>query len=348
MIVSLPDARSLPDSVLNALRLRAIRGYQMGFAQQDLAALLGVASETISRWWTAYCADGRDGLPGDRTGRPVGSGCTLSEAQSAHLQELIDNHSPEDLGIAAPLWNRRAVQRLIRNETKIGMPVRTVGEYLKRWGYTCKKPSRHARRQDPDEVKEWLDKTYPELEKQAQNEGAEIFWADETGVAADAYPGYGYARQGERATIEVPNPHIKVNVISAISNTGTLRFMTYDRTMNADLFLVFLKKLVRSAKGKIDLIVDHLRAHDAKKVWCWLIDHEDQIEMVLMARRAPELNVDEYLNNDLKGNIHAEGLPNDKKELRKRVQRFLRRLLHWPAHIMSYFRHPAAKYAAGA
>ena len=347
MAISLPDARSLPDSVLNALRLRAIRGCQRGFRQEDLAELLGVACETISRWWSAYSAGGLDSLPGDRTGRPTGSGRTLSEEQSIYLQELIDNNSPDDLGIAAPLWNRRAVQQLIRDETKIEMPVRTVGEYLKRWGYTCKKPSRHARRQDPGEVQAWLDKTYPELEKQAQDEGAEIFWGDETGVAADAYPGYGYARKGERATMEVPDPHIKVNVISAVSNEGTIRFMTYYRTMNAGLFLVFLKRLLRSAKGKIYLIVDRLPAHNAVKVWQWLLEHDDQIEMVLMPRRAPELNADEYFNNDLKGNIHAQGLPHSKQELRQRIQSFLRCLLHWPAHIMSYFQHPSAQFAAG-
>jgi Winged helix-turn helix len=33
------------------------------------------------------------------------------------------------------------------------MPVRTVGEYLQRWGYTAKVPRRHARGQDPEEVR---------------------------------------------------------------------------------------------------------------------------------------------------------------------------------------------------
>ena len=223
MPISLPDTRSLSDSVLDALRLRAIRGCEMGFRQNDLAELLGVASETISRWWSAYCVRGSDGLPGDRTGRPTGSGRTLSVEQETQLQELIDRNAPEDLGIAAPLWNRKAVQQLIRQETHIGMPIRTVGLYLKRWGSTCKKPSRHHQKQDPEEVKAWLEKTYPKLKKQAQKERATIFWADETGVAADAYPGTGYARKGKQATIKVPDSHIKRNMISAINNEGAMR-----------------------------------------------------------------------------------------------------------------------------
>jgi transposase len=346
MPISLPDSRSLSDDVLEALRLRAIWGCELGFRQQDLAELLGVRAETISRWWSAYCAEGPDGLPGDRTGRPTGSGRTLSTEQETQLQELIDQNTPEDLGIAAPLWNRKAVQQLIRQETQIGMPIRTVGLYLKRWGYTCKKPSRHHQKQDPQEVKEWLEQTYPKLKKQARKEGATIFWADETGVAADAYPGSGYARKGEGATIEVPDSHIKMNAISAITNEGTIRFMTYPGMMNADLFLVFLERLIRSVPEKIYLIVDRLRAHDAQKVWQWVSEHEDRIKLILMPRRAPELNADEYLNNDLKGSVSAHGLPKSQKELRQKMQSFLQRLVHWAKHVRSYFLHPSVLYAS--
>jgi hypothetical protein len=47
--------------------------------------------------------------------------------------------------------------------------------------------------------------------------------------------------------MEVPGPHIRVNQISAISNEGTVRFMTYKGSLNAAVFLVFLKKLIEGA-----------------------------------------------------------------------------------------------------
>jgi len=185
MAISLPDARQLSDEVLEALRLRALRGCEMGFTETDVAGLLGVARETVSRWQSAYRSEGVAALPGERTGRPVGSGRTLSDEQAVHLQGLVDENSPEDLGIAAPLWSRRAVRDLIAKEYGIDMPVRTVGEYLKRWGYTAKRPRRHSRDQDPEEVRQWLEETYPAIEKRAKEEGAHIHWCDETGAAAD-------------------------------------------------------------------------------------------------------------------------------------------------------------------
>lgn len=346
MAITLPDARQLSDEVLEALRLRALHGCELGFTETVVADLLGVTRETVSRWWSAYTRHGPDALPGDRTGRPVGTGRTLSDEQARHIQDLIDHNSPEKLGIPSPLWSRRAVRDLIRQEYGLSMPVRTVGEYLKRWGYTAKKPRRHARDQDPEEVSRWLNETYPKLAREAEREGADILWCDETGVAADAYPGYGYARKGQPATLEVPRPHIRINMVSALSHGGLLRFMTYRGYMDGGLFLVFLRRLLRGATRKIYLVVDRLKAHDSEKVRRWLTEHKDRIEVVPLPTYSPELNADEYLNNDMKGNVKAIGLPHNKEELRSLIQGFMRKLLRLPAHVMSYFLHPCVAYAA--
>src|SRR5436309_14976106 len=102
MAITLPDARQLSDEVLEALRLRGLRACELGFSESDVAEMLGVARETVSRWWSAYQAEGPDGLPGERTGRPLGSGRTLTDAQGEHIQQLIDDNSPGKLGIITP------------------------------------------------------------------------------------------------------------------------------------------------------------------------------------------------------------------------------------------------------
>jgi len=345
MAISLPDARSLSDEVLEALRLRALRGCQKGLAHVDIADMLGVSPETVSRWWGAYTDKGLDALPAGRTGRPLGSGRTLNDEQAARIQHLIDSKSPAELGIACPLWSRRAVRDLIVKEFGVHMRVRTVGKYLKRWGYTAKRPRRHSNDQDDVEVRTWLEETYPLIEAQAEQEEGEIFWCDEAGVAADEYPRLGYARKGQPATMDVPDSHIRGNLVSAISNEGTLRFMTYKGSMNAAVFILFLGQLLRSTTRKIFLIVDHLRVHESVAVDNWVEAHQDRIELLFLPHYAGELNPDEYLNNDLKGNVHEEGLPNSADEVRAGIQRFMRTLLHWSARIASYFEHPNVQYA---
>jgi transposase len=196
MAISLPDARHLSDEVLEALRLRALRGCELGFTEADVADLLGLARETVSRCWSAYAHGGTQALPHDRTGRPPGSGRTLDTGQAESLQRLIDENTPDQLGINAALWTRRAVQELIRRQYGLDMPLRTVGAYLQRWGYSPKRPRRKSRQQDPAEVRQWLDQTYPAIAARAACAGAEIHWCDEIGVGANEHPGRGYARVG--------------------------------------------------------------------------------------------------------------------------------------------------------
>ena len=117
MAISLPDARQLSDEVLQSLRLRALRGCELGYSEIEVAELLGLSRETVSRWWTAYVDHGLEALPGDRTGRPVGSGRTLNDGQAARLRTILNEKSPEEVGIASPLWTRRAVAELTARST---------------------------------------------------------------------------------------------------------------------------------------------------------------------------------------------------------------------------------------
>lgn len=347
MAVQLPDARQLSDEILEAFRLRALRGRELGLTEATLADLLGIARETVSRWWSAFQQGGLDALPHDRTGRPLGSGRTLSEEQGTTIQTILNTQSPQKAGIASPLWTRRAVRDLIAQQFGIDMPVRTVGEYLKRWGYTAKKPQRHARYQDPEEVQEWLENIYPAIEEFAAKENAEILWCDESGIDSNTHIGKGYALKGQPATIEVSSSPCRMNVISAISNDGDLRFMTYAETMTGTLFVTFLAKLIAGASRKIYLIVDHLPAHESGVVDAWLDAHQSHLQLFYSPRRAPERMPVEYLNNDMKSAVNAEKLPEDKQELRSNLQRFLHRLAKLPEHVASYFYNPFVEYASG-
>jgi transposase len=346
MAIGLPDARQLSDEALEVLRLRALRGVELGFTEADMADVLGVSRDTVCRWWTAYASGGVDALPHDRTGRPPGSGRYLSDEQGSQIRSLIDQNTPEKLGIASALWTRGAVRELIRNKFQIDLAKRTVGEYLRRWNYTPKKPQRHARKQDPDEVRRWLDVEYPAIEKRAAEEDAEIHWCDETGMEADHHPGTGYSPKGQPATMEVPRPHIRMNQISTVTNEGAVRFMTYSGAMTTTLFLVFLGRLLRTTTKKVFLITDHLKAHDDDRVDEWVEAHQDRIELFYLPKYSPELNPTEYLNNDMKATVNASGLQDNKENLRSQMQAFMRSLFHWPEHVIRYFLHPSVRYAS--
>ena len=49
MAIELPDGRCESNEVLEALRLRAVHARELGYAVIDIAAVLGVCEETVSR-----------------------------------------------------------------------------------------------------------------------------------------------------------------------------------------------------------------------------------------------------------------------------------------------------------
>ena len=146
--------------------------------------------------------------------------------------------------------------------------------------------------------------------------------------------------------MEVPGPHIRVNQISAISNEGTVRFMTYKGMLNAATFLLFLSKLILEAPRKILLIADRLQAHKTPEVQAWLEEHRDQIEVFYLPAYSPELNPVEYLNNDMKGTVNEAGLPGNRATLQGRLLVFMKHLAEIPKHVICYFLHPMTQYAA--
>src|SRR5512147_241667 len=346
MAIELPDGRCESNEVLEALRLRAVHARELGYAVIDIAAVLGVREETISRWCSRYDRGGREALPGDRTGRPIGSGRLLDREQEQGIRQAIQTKTPQELEIPSALWTRQAVRDFINQQFGIRLSIRTVGEYLRRWGYTPQKPVRKAYKQDPKAVAEWLEKTYPAIERRAAKEGGEIHWGDETGVRSTCQHGRGYAWPGATPELIVPGSRFSVNMISTITNQGTVRWMIYTGTMNAALFLVFLTRLLAGATKKVFLIVDHLSVHEAAVVDQWLSDKTDRIEVFSLPKYAPERNPDEYLNCDVKANINTDGLPKDREELRGKLRRFMQRLAKLPARVASYFKHKCIAYAA--
>ena len=263
----------------------------------------------------------------------------LSDEQADRIKALIDAESPRDLGLPHALWTRRAIGDLIRKESGIDLANRTVGLYLSRWGCTPKKPSHRSRQQDPDEVDDWLNETYPLIEEQAKQEDADISWTDEVGVQADHCPGTSYAPEGERAEADMPRPHLRTSQATAISNQGEARSMDYDGMMAGAVFLSFPQALVADAPRKILLIADQPRAHGRPQVEAWLEENEDRIEMFHLPACSPQLDPVEHLNNDMKGQVNKAGMLDSKGGLRENLMAYMGFLAKIPSRVIGFFLH---------
>lgn len=242
------------------------------------------------------------------------------------------------------LWTRAAVCQLIQEKYNITITLRNMSEYLKRWGMTCQRPTKKAYFQDNVKMNTFMHETYPAIVKQAKKEDAVIFWGDETGINNQAYHVKGFAPKGQAPTVPSFSKMEKINMISAISNQGTCHFLCYDENMTQQRFIDFMERLVKDTDRKVLFIVDNLKVHQGKIVAEWLLEHKDEIELFFISPYSPEINPDEYLNHNLKQNIHSGIIPHTKEQIRSKTERFMNHLQKHSEKVSCFFQHKKLKY----
>ena len=85
---------------------------------------------------------------------------------------------------------------------------------------------------------------------------------------------------------------------------------------------------------------------NSKNVKQCLEIHTEQIEVLYFLSYSPELNPDEYMNDNLKNKVHTGTPIHNREDLEKKTRSFIRTLVKRPAHVRSYFKHPKVAYAA--
>ena len=341
------DGRRLSRQAQYERRKQAVRLHKRGMAIMDIAAALSMGHVTVRAAIKAATADGLTALAPKPTGRRVGTQRRLTAEQELHIQRQICKSRPEQLKLEFALWSRAAVLQLVKQEYGIELPIRTMGEYLKRWGFTPQKPITKAYEQRPEAVKKWLDDEYPGIAHKAKAQGAEIHWGDETGVVNTDVRGRGYQPKGQTpVAYAVGGQRQKLSMISTVTNQGKTRWMIIDEAFNSDKLITFLEALVKDAGKKVFLILDNLRVHHSKPVKAWLAEHTDKIEVFYLPSYSPELNPDERLNADLKFALGSRVQVRTKDKLKAVTENHMAMLAANPQRVKSYFQDPRVKYAA--
>lgn len=321
--------------------MRAVRD---GMRQTEAARVFGVARPTVTKWVAQYDTGGARALRARRRGRPPGT--QLAPHQAALTVRLITDRCPDQLRLPFALWTREAVQQLLGERFGVQVSVWTVGRYLKRWGLTPQKPLRRAFEQDPAAVRRWLAEEYPAIRGAAKRAKATIHWGDEMGLRSDHQTGTSYGRKGQTPIIPGTGQRFRCNVLSTVTNRGRLAFMVFKEGLRASVFLRFLRRLLRHSRSPVFLIVDRHPVHRAKAVQAWLAERPAQCRMFFLPAYSPELNPDEYLNQDVKSNALGRQRPRDQAQMIGTIRASLRSRQRRPAHVQSYFRAESVRYAA--
>lgn len=340
------DFRTVSEEVRLAFRKQAISLIRQGKKKKEVAEIVGVKPGTISGWWKDYQSSGMSGLKGKKPGANSEDMKLLTSSQEKLIQSMIIDRLPEQLKLDYALWTRKAVKELVEREFKVVLAINTMGDYLRKWGFTPQKPKKMAYEQCPKKVQQWLDSDYPLIKEQARQEDAVIYWGDETGVKNQCNHGRSYAPKGKTPVKKSMSKKFSVNMISAITNQGKVQFMLYSDSMNADRFIEFMEQLIKSSTQKVYFIVDNLRVHHSKIVKAWVEENKDKIALLFIPSYSPERNPDEYLNCDLKQGLSVKKSPKNKEVLESNVKNHMEMLQSNSNRVVKYFKHQYISYAA--
>ena len=245
------------------------------------------------------------------------------------------------------LWNRGSVKDLVKNKYNKNLGLTTVSRLLAKWNMTPQKPAFKSYKQQPAIIQQWIDEEYPKIKKKAKREKALIHWGDETSISSREIIAKGFSPKGKTPILKIPPSRFSVNMVSAIANSGDIRFMLFEKYMNGKVFIEFLRRLIKDQTSKIYLILDNSTIHHARIVKAWEAKHTNQIKLFYLPPYAPEHNPTEYLNQTLK--VKLKNRPKDKtrSELRKSVSQEMKSMQNDKDIIVSLFEAPLVAYARG-
>ena len=331
------DGRKLSHEALEQIRMTAVKRVEAGESPEVVIKGIGFERICIYRWIAAYRSHGIEALKAKKlNGRPT----LLVPQQLRQLYLTIANEDPSQYKFPFALWTVAIIRVVILKVFKVRMSEVSVWRTLKKLGLTPQRPLRRAYQQDAVAVKRFIGEEYPAIQKRAKRYGATIYWGDEASIRSDYHSGTTWAPKGKTPIVKTTGARFGVNMISAISSKGALRFMVTQKTLTVPVFIEFLKRLLIGQQKPVFLIVDGHPVHKAKKVKEFVKSSSGKLELYHLPGYSPELNPDEYVWNHVKRHTIGKMNVTGPDQLKKLAVSALSRLARLPHIILGFFKAP--------
>lgn len=146
---------------LERRRLKAVKLFDRGLSQAEVARRVGVHRQSANRWFRAWQDRGLAALR--KAGR-AGRKSRLSAQDLRELERAL-KEGPEGHGFGTLLWTTRRVAAVIEKQTGVRYHPDQVCWLLQRLGWSCQRPASQARERDEAQISRWRKVRWPELKK---------------------------------------------------------------------------------------------------------------------------------------------------------------------------------------
>jgi transposase len=309
-----------------------------------VARVFNIPRRTVFSWLARYRNGGWDALKeGSRRGRPR----KLSGKDMQWVYDAVTMGDPRTYKFEFCLWTLSIIRSMIARELGVELSKSAVSRLLGHLGLSPQRPIYKSYKQNPKQLERYLTQTFPEVVEQARVLGAEIYFVDEASVRSDSHRGWTWGKVGETPVVRDSGGRFGLNVISAVTPRGDMRFSFIEDRMTSARFIQFLKKLRKDAGRPIIVITDNARYHHSKETQAFIGTQTDSIVMAFLPAYAPELNPDEQVWNHAKARLaklpilSAGGMKRSLASILRSIQKqvFL---------IKTFFQLPDTKYVSDA
>lgn len=336
------DGRALDHKALEDIRIQAVKRVEAGESPEDVIRVLGFSRTVIYDWLAKYREGGLDALRAKVvSGRPA----RLGSRELRWVYQTVTTKNPLQERFEFALWTRAMVRELIRERFDVRLSDVSVGRLLHKLGLTPQKPLRRAYEKNPELVQRWLEEDFPKIQKLAKKMQATLYFADEAGVRSDYHSGTTWAPKGKTPVVPATGQRFGINLVSAISPRGDMRFMAVEGRLNATKFIEFLRRLLYNAERPIFLIVDGHPSHRARKVFEFVRSTKGKLRLFFLPPYSPELNPDELVWNHLKSHGIGRRAITSREELKRAILRHMRSLQRMPSLVRAFFHESNVRYA---
>jgi transposase len=240
------------------------------------------------------------------------------------------------------------VRELIRREFGVGLSAVSVGRLLKTLGLSPQKPLYPAWQADPEAVAAWKATEYPKIAAEAKKAGATLYFADEASVRSDYHAGTTRAPVGKTPVVKTTGARFSVNMISAVTAKGALRFSIINGTLTAAKFIDFCKRLLHDADRPVFLILNGHPVHRSKAVREFAESTSARLRLFRIPAYSPQLNPDEWVWKNVKHDRVGTAAVTGPDHFKALAVTALRRLQRMPNIVRGFFADPNLTYITNA
>jgi transposase len=340
--------QQVEDHLQTAQRLGQVRQVQYclallalldGQSVAQVAGVLRVHEKTVGNWGCAFCGDGLDGVPHQKsTGRPP----KLTPRQQKALATLMEA-GPVKAGCSGAWWRSPMSQQRIADRFGVLSNVFYIAQWLKNLGVSFQQAACVSDHLDEHKRAEGRAKTWPKLLRTAHRKHALRLWGDEASFPPWGTLTYTWARRGQQSTVKTSGKRkgSKVFGLSAYF-TGACFSPGQEGRLNAAAYSAFLRRVLAHTTQSIILIQDGARYHTSAETQAFFGQQAPRLQVAQRPTSSPDYHpIEKLWKTSKQQETHLHYFPTF-EALTEKVEQALLTFPHAPDAILALCHLPTA------